>query len=101
MPTPGGRPLYASGESEIDLDWHELRLLGAPAPIKGRAFDILTLLVRSAGLLVSKDEVMERVWPDVIVNENTLQVHISAVWKALGAQRTMLKTESGRGYHVC
>ncbi|HEX3992140.1 MAG TPA: hypothetical protein VHX39_13290, partial [Acetobacteraceae bacterium] len=40
------------------------------------------------------------IWPGAIVGENTLQVHISAIRKALGSRRTMLKTESGRGYRM-
>jgi predicted ATPase len=43
---------------------------------------------------------MDRVWPGSIVEENTLQVHISAVRKALGADRGLLKTSSGRGYRL-
>ncbi len=43
---------------------------------------------------------MERVWPGAIVEENTLQFHISAIRKALGADRGLLKTVSGRGYRL-
>ena len=43
---------------------------------------------------------MNRVWPGAIVNDNTLQMQISAVRKALGPSRAMLKTESGRGYRL-
>jgi predicted ATPase len=43
---------------------------------------------------------MGRIWPGAIVGENTLHVHISAVRKALGADRGMLKTASGRGYRL-
>jgi predicted ATPase len=43
---------------------------------------------------------MEHVWPGAIVEENTLQFHISAIRKALGADRDLLKTVSGRGYHL-
>jgi len=100
MLTRGSRHVYTSGECEIDLDRRELRLLGTPAPISSRAFDILELLVCSAGALVSKDELMERVWPGTFVTDNALQVHISALRKALGACRTMLRTESGRGYRL-
>src|SRR5260370_28386378 len=43
---------------------------------------------------------MKRVWPGTIVQENTLWVHSSAVRKALGADRGMLKTVAGRGYRL-
>jgi hypothetical protein len=43
---------------------------------------------------------MDRVWPGAIVEDNTLQFHISAIRKALGPDRGMLKTASGRGYRL-
>jgi predicted ATPase len=49
---------------------------------------------------VTKDDLMARVWPGLTVGENTLQVHISAVRKAFGPDRGMLKTASGRGYRL-
>ena len=78
------RPIYASGECEIDLARRELRVLGSPVPIGGRAFEIIEVLALSAGELVTKDELMNRVWPGAIVMENTIQVHAAAVRKALG-----------------
>src|ERR1700722_17031259 len=94
------RPIYASGGCEIDLGRRELRVLGSPVPIGGRAFEILEVLARSAGELVTKDELMDSVWPGAIVMENTLQVHAGAVRKALGPYRDLLKTESRRGYRL-
>ncbi len=67
-------------------------------PLGGRAFEIIALLVHAAGKVVTKDDLMARVWPGAIVEENTLHVHASAIRKALGADRGMLKTVSGRGY---
>ena len=96
----GLRPVYASGACEIDLARRELRVVGSPVPVGGRAFEIVEILAESAGELVTKNELMDRVWPGAIVNDNTLQMHISAVRKALGSHRTILKTESGRGYRL-
>jgi predicted ATPase/DNA-binding winged helix-turn-helix (wHTH) protein len=100
MLTRSSGGVYASNQCEVDLDRRELRLQGAAVPIGGRAFDIIEVLAQSAGQLVTKDELMDRVWPGAIVEDNTLQVHISAVRKALGSYRGMLKTESGRGYRL-
>src|SRR5262249_44871632 len=94
------RPVYASGECEIDLARRELRVLGSPVPGGGRAFEIIEVLAQSAGELVTKDELMNRVWPGAVVMENTLQVHAAAVRKALGPYRGLLKTESRRGYRL-
>ena len=90
--TPGGW--------EIDLATHELRAHGVSVPIGSRAFEIMEILGRSAGSLVTKDDIMRRVWPGAIVEDNTIQAHISAIRKALGADRGMLKTVSGRGYRL-
>jgi predicted ATPase/DNA-binding winged helix-turn-helix (wHTH) protein len=94
------RVIYGCDAWEVDLGRQELRARGASVPIGGRAFEIIGALVRSAGALVTKDELMGRVWPGAIIEENTLQVHISAVRKALGPDRGMLKTVSGRGYRL-
>jgi predicted ATPase/DNA-binding winged helix-turn-helix (wHTH) protein len=69
-------------------------------PLGGRAFQIFAVLVQSAGQLVTKDELMARVWPGAVVEENKLQVHISAVRKALGTDRGTVKTSFGRGYRL-
>jgi predicted ATPase/DNA-binding winged helix-turn-helix (wHTH) protein len=96
----GQRLVYELGKWEIDLVRRELRTRGVPVPIGGRAFEIIEVLVQSAGELVTKNDLSARVWPGVIVEENTLQVHISAIRKALGPDREMLKTASGRGYRL-
>ncbi|HUB12689.1 MAG TPA: winged helix-turn-helix domain-containing protein, partial [Acetobacteraceae bacterium] len=94
MPDEHIRLVHASGECEIDLARRELRVLGAPVPVGGRAFEVIEILARSAGEIVTKDELMDRIWPGAIVTENTLQVHAVAIRKALGPHRNLLKTES-------
>lgn len=94
------RLVYESGEWEVDLARRELRARGVPVPIGGRTFEIMEVLVQSAGELVTKKDLMGRVWPGAIVEDNTLQFHISAVRKALGPDRGILKTASGRGYRL-
>lgn len=94
------RRVYVSRSWEIDLARHELRRQGAPVPLGSRAFEILELLVQSCGELVSKGDLIDRVWQRANVEENTLQFHISAIRKALGPDREILKTVSGRGYRL-
>jgi predicted ATPase/DNA-binding winged helix-turn-helix (wHTH) protein len=100
MPDESIRLVHASGECEIDLARRELRVLGSAVPVGGRAFEIIEVLARSAGELVGKDELMNRIWPGAVVTENTLQVHAVAIRKALGPYRSLLKTQSGRGYRL-
>jgi predicted ATPase/DNA-binding winged helix-turn-helix (wHTH) protein len=92
--------VYACDQWEIDLGRRELRSRGIPVPLGGRAFEVVTVLVQSASEFVTKDHLMERVWPGATVGEGTIHVHISAVRKALGPDRGLLKTASGRGYRL-
>jgi len=94
------RPVYSSGECEIDLDRRELRLLGANTLLGGHAFELLELLVCSAGKLLTKDELMRQVWPNAAGPEGALYVHIASLRKALGPYKGLLKTEPGRGYRL-
>jgi predicted ATPase/DNA-binding winged helix-turn-helix (wHTH) protein len=79
----------------------ELLAHGVPVMLGQRAFDLLLALVGRHGQLVTKDELMAEVWPGVIVEENNLQVQVSALRKVLAmdadGQRYLL-TVSGRGY---
>src|ERR1700682_3139919 len=98
--TQGRQRVYELDEWEVDLARRELRARGVPVPIGGRAFEIIEVLVKSAGELVTKNDLSARVWPGAIVEDNTLQFHISAIRKALGSDRGILKTASGRGYRL-
>ncbi|MDE1179245.1 winged helix-turn-helix domain-containing protein [Paraburkholderia sp.] len=86
------------GPLDVLPDLRELRLNGEAIRIGSRAFEILLLLAEANGTLVSKDDIMRRVWPDTIVEENNLQVHISALRRALGDERDRIRTVPGRGY---
>ena len=77
--------VYEAEGWEIDLVRRELRAGGARIPIGGRAFELVEVLARAQGQLVTKQDLMSAVWPGAIVEEHTLQVHISSVRKALGA----------------
>jgi predicted ATPase/DNA-binding winged helix-turn-helix (wHTH) protein len=76
----------------------ELLAEGVPVPLGSRAFDVLMVLIEAGGELVSKDEILSRVWPGMVVEEHSLQFHISALRKVLGEDRGFIKTISGRGY---
>lgn len=65
-----------------------------------RAFDILELLIRAHGELVSKEALFRHVWPETVVEESNLQVHISALRKLLGNDKNLIKTIPGRGYRL-
>jgi predicted ATPase/DNA-binding winged helix-turn-helix (wHTH) protein len=71
---------------------------GVPIALGARALEVLAVLVEARGELVTKDELMERVWPTTIVEENNLQYQISSLRKVLGADRGLIRTVPGRGY---
>ena len=70
---------------------------GWPVPLGGRALDILAVLLEAPGQFFSKAELIERVWPHSVVEENNLRVHIAALRRALDGQRLILN-DPLRGY---
>jgi len=73
----------------------------APVRLGSRALEILAALVERPGELVSRDELMARVWPNTVVEESNLKVNVAALRRALGegqSTRRYIATVSGRGY---
>src|ERR1700688_2565218 len=98
--TNGGQGLVRFGRFLLLPQRRELRGGEVVVELGSRAFDILLVLVEARGALVTKDEILSRVWPDTVVEENNLVVQISALRKALGEDRDFIRTVSGRGYRV-
>ncbi|MTV56480.1 winged helix-turn-helix domain-containing protein, partial [Pseudoduganella buxea] len=69
-----------------------------PVRLGSRAFDILVALVERAGETVTRETLMARVWPDTIVEEANLRVHVAALRKALRAAPRCIDSVAGRGY---
>jgi TolB-like protein/Tfp pilus assembly protein PilF len=91
------------GRFRLDVDRRELSRDGARVPLGSRALDILCVLASAKGEIVSKDELMRRVWPDVAVEEGNIPVHVSALRKALEDGKdaqTYVVTVPGRGYRL-
>ena len=91
------------GPFRIDLDRRELMHQGSRVQVSGRALDILCVLASANGEIVGKDELMTRVWPGRVVQENNIQVHVSALRKALDARKighNYLVTVPNRGYRL-
>lgn len=88
------------GDAWISLERREVFIQGAPVRLGSRAFEILEVLLASPNRLVTKDELLAAIWPDTVVEENNLQVHVSALRKALGVDRSLLETIPRRGYRL-
>jgi DNA-binding winged helix-turn-helix (wHTH) protein/TolB-like protein/Tfp pilus assembly protein PilF len=74
---------------------------GEILPVMPKAFEILLYLVRRAGEVVEKDELLSAVWPDTVVEENNLTQNISALRRLLGEkhrENRFIATVPGRGY---
>ena len=86
------------GRFRVDPRRRELLADGQPIKLGGRAFDLLIALIEASGAVVSKDVLLDRVWPGRIVEENRLQNQVSALRKAFGADHDLIRTVAGRGY---
>jgi len=89
---------FEFGSCRVLLQRRELLCEGQPVALGGRAFDILIALIEGRGSVVTKDELMRLAWPGRIVEENTLEAQVSALRRALGEDRNLIRTIAGRGY---
>jgi len=76
----------------------ELLADGRPIELGGRAFDVLMELIANPGAILSSADLIKRVWAGRIVEENSLQVQISALRRAFEPDRDLIRTVAGRGY---
>jgi DNA-binding winged helix-turn-helix (wHTH) protein len=86
------------GRFRVQLRRRQLLADGVPVELGTRAFDLLLVLLEADGLLITKEELLSRVWPGLVVSEENLKVQVSALRKALGGDRNVIRTEFGRGY---
>lgn len=97
----GDEGIYKFGPFKLDAAERSLLRSAAPVPLTAKVFDLLLHLVRNAGRLVTKEELMKEIWPDAIVEENNLTVNMSALRRSLGEggrEGPYIKTVLGRGY---
>src|SRR5262252_2896055 len=101
MPRPSPVGAAASlefGRFRVLLRQRRLLFDGVPIELGTRALDLLVVLLEADGSLVTKDQLMRRVWPGIVVAEENLKVQIFALRRALGDDRDFIRTEFGRGY---
>ena len=91
------------GQFRLDIGGRELWCDGQRMKLGSRALDILCILASARSALVTKAELMARVWPSAAVEDNNLQVHISTLRKVLDPRKsgqTCIVTVPGRGYRL-
>jgi TolB-like protein len=93
----------AFGPFRFDLGRRQLSRDETPVQLGGRPLDLLTVLAAANGGVVTKDQLMARVWHGAIVDENNIQVHISILRKVLddgGGAQQYVRTVQGQGYRL-
>src|SRR5215470_9258586 len=103
MASPGHRLLYEFDRFTVDAGQRLLFSAGLTAPVDlpPRAFEALLYLVERPGELLSKRELLKALWPEVIVEENSLNQVISLLRRVLGekpSEHRFIVTAPGRGY---
>jgi predicted ATPase/DNA-binding winged helix-turn-helix (wHTH) protein len=88
--------IYRFGRFELRPATRQVLVDSKPVSLGARAFDLLLALVERRERLVTKNELLQVVWPGLVVEENNLQVQISALRKLLGANA--IATVATRGY---
>ncbi|MFI5177954.1 MAG: winged helix-turn-helix domain-containing tetratricopeptide repeat protein [Vicinamibacterales bacterium] len=79
-----GPERYAFGDLELDVTERRLSRSGRHVTVAPKAYDVLVHLVRNAGRLVTKRELLDQIWTESFVEEGILSVHVSGLRKTLG-----------------
>ncbi len=90
--------IYRFDEFEVHPSERRFLRQGEPLAVSPKAFEVLTYLVSNPGRVVTKEELLQAVWPDSFVEENNLTQQISFLRKALGSKSHYISTLPGRGY---
>ncbi|HEX5705959.1 MAG TPA: winged helix-turn-helix domain-containing protein [Pyrinomonadaceae bacterium] len=101
MKDPAAQKPYLFDEFRLDPSRRVLLRGGLPVALNPKALELLLALVEHRAEVLTKDELLGAVWPDQIVEENNLTVHVSALRKALGEKKgdgRFIVTVPGRGY---
>ena len=96
-----GGERYEFGDFTLDVSERRLCRRGQPVALEPKAHDVLAALLRRAGRLVSKRDLLNLVWPDSFVEEGILAVHVSSLRKALGyggGDKCYIETVPRSGY---
>lgn len=92
------RSVHRYGDVEIDLDTQLVFKEGEEVRLSGRAWDLLLLLLRNRGGIVSKEHIMEQVWSDAVVTDNVIRYYIKELRRVFPDKA--IETYKGRGYRL-
>src|SRR4029453_19227987 len=86
--TTGSSATYGFGPFRLEVGERRLSRDGRAIPLRAKVFDTLCVLVEHSGRLLTKQELMQSIWPDTIVEENNLNHNVSTIRRALGEHPT-------------
>lgn len=98
---PSDRHFYEFGPFRLDADERSLWRADRPVQLPPKVLDLLLVLVENRGRLLSKEELLQKVWPDTFVEEANLSVNVSALRRTLGeaaGEAQFIETVARRGY---
>lgn len=101
MQPPDQPAIFRFGDFLLDPQRRSLTRDGKPVELGSRSFDLLVVLVRARGQVVSKNQILDEVWPNLTVDETNLRFQISRLRKELSespAEGEYIKSVAGRGY---
>ncbi len=97
----GWAMIYRFGDCEIDTKLLELRRAGSAHPMDPLAFDLLAYLIENRDRVLTRDELLDALWPGKVVTDSALSSRLKSVRAAVGdsgASQQIIKTVHGRGY---
>ena len=96
-----GEKMYSVGGLLLDIEKHSVSVNGEPIELTYKEYELLRLLVQNAGIVTSRDTIMERVWGTDFEGESrTLDMHIKTLRQKLGEAGSMIKTIRNVGYII-
>ncbi len=97
--TPAADAPHTPAGLSVDTDGREVRVDGVPIELTYTEFELLTYLMRNAGVALSRDRILDNVWRyDYFGDARTVDTHIKKLRSKLGAQGDHIKTIRGIGY---
>src|SRR5690349_14158272 len=97
----GAGPAMAVGLLKVDLDAHEASVAGTRLDLTPREFDLLAFLARNPGRVLSREELLRKVWGyDYVGETRTVDVHVRRLRAKLGEHHELIETVLGAGYKL-
>ena len=98
---PAESAVYRCGELTVDLARHTVEAAGRSVALTQKEFEVLSLLLKNRGQVISRDRLLEEVWGYAFTGESrTVDVHIRTLRQKLGDSGSYIETVRGYGYKI-